>query len=72
MKIVRFTLDEKLIADVDRAAASSAMTRSAFVRDALANAIANHGEAQHRRGYEEAPESENEFSIWGSEQVWPK
>ncbi|HEV7486453.1 MAG TPA: ribbon-helix-helix domain-containing protein [Thermoanaerobaculia bacterium] len=66
MKIVRFTLDEDLIAEIDRAAAVSATARSAFVRDALANAIAKHDEAQHRRGYEAAPEIQNEFSIWAT------
>jgi metal-responsive CopG/Arc/MetJ family transcriptional regulator len=50
MKIVRFKLDEDVIAEVDRAASLLKMTRSAFVRDALTNAIAKHDEAQHRRG----------------------
>ena len=71
MKVVRFTLDEDLIAEVDRAAAVTATTRSGFVRDALLNAIAKHDEARHRQGYEKAPEGEDEFSIWASEQVWP-
>jgi metal-responsive CopG/Arc/MetJ family transcriptional regulator len=71
MKIVRFTLDEDLIAELDRAATVSATTRSAFVREALVNAIAKHREVQHRQGYEKAPEGQDEFSIWASEQVWP-
>jgi metal-responsive CopG/Arc/MetJ family transcriptional regulator len=72
MKIVRFKFDEDVIAEVDRAASLLKMTRSAFVRDALTNAIAKHDEAQHRRGYEATPETHDEFSIWATEQVWPK
>jgi len=72
MKIVRFTLDEGLIAEVDRAAAASATSRSRFVRDALVSAIAAHDEAQHRRGYKAAPEGQDEFSVWAAEQVWPR
>jgi metal-responsive CopG/Arc/MetJ family transcriptional regulator len=70
MKVVRFTLNEDLIVEVDRAASFLKMTRSAFVREALANAITTQQEAQHRRGYEAAPD--NEFSRWAAEQVWPK
>jgi len=70
MKVVRLTLDKDLIAEVDRAAAVSATSRSEFVRDALVSAIAKHREAQHRQGYEKAPEGQDEFSIWASEQVW--
>jgi metal-responsive CopG/Arc/MetJ family transcriptional regulator len=72
MKTVRFTLDEDLIAKVDRAAVTSATSRSRFVHDALVSAIAKHREAQHRQGYEKAPEGRDEFSIWAPEQVWPE
>ena len=72
MKIVRFTLDEDLIAEVDRAASLLKMTRSAFVREALVNAIARQYEEQHRRGYQASPEAKNEFSRWATEQVWPE
>jgi len=72
MKIVRFKFDEDVIVEVNRAASLLKMTRSAFVRDALANAISRQDETQHRRGYEAAPEAQDEFSIWAAEQVWPK
>ena len=68
----RITLDEDLISDIDRAASHLKMTRAVFVRQALVNALTRHSEADHRRGYETAPEGQNEFSIWASEQVWPK
>jgi hypothetical protein len=47
-------------------------TRAAFIREALTNAIARHREAQHRNGYEKAPENPDELSRWASEQVWPE
>jgi len=68
----RITLDEDLINDIDRAASRLKMTRAAFVRQALANALTRHSEADRRRGYETAPAGEDEFSIWASEQVWPE
>jgi metal-responsive CopG/Arc/MetJ family transcriptional regulator len=76
MKTVQMTLDEDLIERVDRAIRELKTTRSAFTREALNEAL-NHittlqHEAQHRRGYEAAPESKDEFSDWAAEQVWPE
>jgi metal-responsive CopG/Arc/MetJ family transcriptional regulator len=76
MKTVQMTLDEDLIERVDRAARRLKTTRSAFTREALNEAL-NHittlqHEAQHRRGYEAAPEGKDEFSDWATEQVWPE
>jgi metal-responsive CopG/Arc/MetJ family transcriptional regulator len=68
----RITLDEDLIGEIDRAASRLKTTRAPFVRQALTNAITKHDEAAHRRGYETTPEGQDEFSIWASEQVWPK
>jgi len=68
----RIALDEDLIGEIDRAAARLKTTRAAFVRQALADAITRQSEADHRRGYEAAPEGQDEFSIWAAEQVWPK
>ena len=68
----RITLDKDLIGEVDRAASRLKTTRAAFVREALANAITRQSEADHRRGYKTAPAGLDEFSIWASEQVWPK
>jgi metal-responsive CopG/Arc/MetJ family transcriptional regulator len=72
MTKVRITLDEDLIVEVDRAASLLKMTRAAFVRAALSKAIAKQYEAQHRRGYKAAPERQDEFRKWASEQVWPE
>ena len=68
----RITLGEDLICEIDRAASRLKTTRAAFVRQALTSAITRQSEAEHRHGYETAPEGEDEFSIWAGEQVWPK
>jgi metal-responsive CopG/Arc/MetJ family transcriptional regulator len=76
MKTVQMTLDEDLIERVDRAARQLNTTRSAFTREALNEALEHittlEHEAQHRRGYEVAPEGKDEFSDWAAEQVWPE
>jgi len=68
----RITVDGNLIGEIDRAASRLKTTRAAFVRQALTSAITRQSEAEHRHGYETAPEGEDEFSIWAGEEVWPK
>lgn len=50
------------------------MTRSAFTRQALRNAITQANikqmEGKHKKGYEKTPVSKTEFRIWESEQQW--
>jgi metal-responsive CopG/Arc/MetJ family transcriptional regulator len=76
MKTVQMTLDEDLIAQVDRAARRLKTTRSAFTRQALREALKQittlQREAQHRRGYTAQPVEADEFSGWADEQVWPE
>lgn len=75
MKTVQMTLDEDLIARVDRAARRLKTTRSGFTAQALRealNCIATlQREAQHRRGYAARPLRSREFSAWAAEQIWP-
>ncbi len=75
MKTVQVTLDEDLIARVDRAARRLKTTRSAFTRQALRDALKRittmQREAQHQRGYAAHPVG-SEFSGWATEQVWPE
>ncbi len=65
MKTVRMTLEESLVAAVDRLARKLRMTRSAFTRDALRDALAKHHikelEQKHRLGYERHPVKDGEF-----------
>lgn len=74
MKTVQMTLDEDLVAEVDQAARRLKTSRSAFARDALRRAIRQlrirELEEEHRRGYERAPVSQGEFSVWEDEQAW--
>ena len=69
------TLDEDLIALVDRAARRLKTTRSGFtqaLREALKRITTLQREAQHRRGYAAHPPGSREFSGWPTEQVWPE
>jgi metal-responsive CopG/Arc/MetJ family transcriptional regulator len=68
------TLDEKLVAAVDKAAKRLKTTRSAFTRDALHAALerlkARELERKHREGYDKYPVASVEFSVWENEQEW--
>ena len=76
VKTVQMTLDEELVAEVDRAAAAKGKSRSAFARDALRAALESDRERelerQHRLGYERQPVEPGEFDDWEAEQIWPK
>ncbi len=74
MRTIQMTLDDDLVDAVDKVVKKLRMTRSAFTRQALRNAIAQANikqmENKHKRGYEKTPVSKSEFSIWESEQEW--
>jgi len=76
MKTVQMTLDEELIATVDKVVKSLRTTRSAFTREALKTAIDNHYrhklEKKHQNGYQAHPVARDEFSAWEEEQDWGK
>ncbi len=76
MRTVQMTLDEELVAKVDRAARKLGTTRSGFARQALKDALRRLDlrrlEAKHRRGYAARPVRRGEFDVWESEQVWPE
>jgi metal-responsive CopG/Arc/MetJ family transcriptional regulator len=73
MKTVQMTLDENLIASVDRVVKRLGTNRSAFTRQALKAALRevriNELERKHREGYERKPVKKGEFD-WETEQVW--
>jgi metal-responsive CopG/Arc/MetJ family transcriptional regulator len=68
------TLDENLIASVDKVAKHLGTTRSAFTRQALKSALRevriNELERKHREGYKRKPVKRGEFEDWEAEQVW--
>jgi metal-responsive CopG/Arc/MetJ family transcriptional regulator len=74
MKTVQMTIDEDLLAEVDRLTKILNTTRSAFVRDALQVALRCHVVAQleqrHARGYANDPIMPGEFDLWETEQHW--
>ena len=74
MRTVQMTIDEDLVAAVDREARQLGTTRSAFTRDALRAALlkrrAKGLEDRHRRGYEKSPVRHGEFDMAESEQSW--
>jgi metal-responsive CopG/Arc/MetJ family transcriptional regulator len=74
MKAVQMTLDEELLAAVDRLARRLRTTRSALARDALREALAKYHlkelEEKHRLGYQRHPVKSEEFGVWENEQRW--
>ena len=74
MKTVQMTLDENLIASVDKVAKRLGTTRSAFTRQALKTALRevrmNELERKQREGYKRKPVKHGEFREWETEQVW--
>jgi len=76
MKTVQMTLDETLIAEVDRTVRKLRTTRSAFARQALRAALKllaeREKERRHIEGYRRKPIRRGEFSVWEREQVWPE
>jgi len=74
MKTVQMTLDENLIASVDKVVKRLGTTRSAFTRQALKTALLevrmNELERKHREGYKRKPVKRGEFEDWEAEQVW--
>jgi metal-responsive CopG/Arc/MetJ family transcriptional regulator len=74
MKAIQMTLEEDLVAEVDRLVRKLKTTRSAFAREALRDALAKHRvrelERKHRLGYQKHPAESGEFDIWQTEQQW--
>lgn len=74
METIELTVDESLLAEVDRATRQLSMTRADFTRLALELALRNQKtialEQQHAQGYARNPVKPNEFDGWESEQVW--
>lgn len=75
MKTVRLTLDAELLAEVDAAVQTLGTNRSAFLCDALRDALRQlsirEREEIHAAGYARRPVRAGEFDGWDAEQVWP-
>ena len=74
MTTIEFTIDEILLAEIDRVTRSLSMSRVNFLRAALELALRNQQtialERQHAQGYVNHPATPDEFSEWETEQVW--
>lgn len=74
MATIELTIDESLLAEVDRAIERLSMSRSDFARIALELALQNQKtialEQQHAEGYSRHPVKPDEFDGWEAEQVW--
>jgi len=74
METIQLTVDESLLAEVDRVTRQLSMTRAAFVRVALELALRNLKtialEQQHAQGYARHPFNPSEIGEWEPEQVW--
>lgn len=68
MKTVQVTIDEELLRAVDTAVRNLGTSRSAFMREALRQALQQMQiaamERQHIAGYERYPVKPGEFDIW--------
>jgi len=67
MFTIRITIDESLLAEVDRAVQQLGTTRSAFICDSLRLALKKHKtlflERKHRDGYTKKPVEPDEFNF---------
>ena len=73
METIEVKVDEALLAQVDRATRSLAITRGDFARIALELALRNQKTIaleQHAQGYARHPVKADEIDEWESEQVW--
>ena len=74
MKTIQMTIDEPLLAEVDRVIQALDTTRSAFIREALQLALRRHKiakmERQQAEGYARHPVEPGEFDVWVAEQAW--
>ena len=76
MKTVETTIEEDLMALVDRAARRLKMTRSAYtwpaLRDSLKRLSTRQRESRHRQGYATHLVRAGEFDVWTDGQTWPE
>lgn len=74
MKTIQMTIDEPLLKALDKASRARKTTRSAFIREAVENALHRQSveeqESRHAQGYKDKPVKAGEFDVWASEQDW--
>ncbi len=74
MKTIQMTIDEALLTQVDRTVQDLQTTRSAFIRQALEQALRQYQvrrlEERDAVGYTAVPATAAETDEWASEQAW--
>ena len=74
MRAIQMLLDEELVNSVDKVVKEIKITRSAFTRKVLREAINRYNmrrlEMRHRKGYKLHPVKKTEFSMWETEHDW--
>ena len=74
MKTIQMSIDESLLAEIDRVAQELKTNRYAFMSDAIRLALQRVAmgriEVAHARGYERTPQTPDEAAEWEEEQVW--
>ncbi len=74
IKTVQMTIDETLLEQVDSTSDRLGISRSAFIREALQQAMERirvaELERKHAAGYARKPVEPGEFDVWEAEQAW--
>ncbi len=74
MQTIELTIDEALLAQIDRITRELSLTRAAFIQQVLEEALRHKSifakERRHALGYERVPVEAGEFDDWENEQVW--
>lgn len=73
-KTIQMTLDQTLLEQVDSTSSQLGLSRSAFIRHALRQALETvrvaELEQQHAAGYARHPVEPGEFDVWEGERAW--
>jgi metal-responsive CopG/Arc/MetJ family transcriptional regulator len=76
MSTVQMTIDDALLAQVDRLVRKLGTTRSEFTREALRRALEyqreKEQERRHREGYLRKPVRSEEFCVCEDDLAWPE
>lgn len=74
MKTIQMTIDDALLTRVDQAIQFLGIARSAFIRQALEQALRSQAivemEQKQIAGYQQRPVGAGEFDVWEAEQAW--
>jgi metal-responsive CopG/Arc/MetJ family transcriptional regulator len=76
MKPIQLMMDSELLRAADREAKRRKINRSALLRAALTEFLANAQrqalDEQYRRGYEKKPAGKDDVEAWEAIQSWPE